>query len=426
MQVGALNAVYMAQRGFEVHVYDLRSGRHRCLFLRGARRRTRLTRARVCVDPRDDACGTRVSINLALSVRGIEALRAAGCADAIVSKGLPMHSRKIHNLDGSLATLPYGKPGQAILSIDRGYLNRHLLAVAAEHPNVHLHFNAKLTDIDVAAGTTTFAMKNGTKETATADLVVGNDGVHSRVRAAIMRATYMNYSQEIISAGYKELSMPPTKAGQHAMAKDCLHIWPRGTFMMIGLPNLDGSFTMTLFLPHSTFAALCTPVGPRPPCRGETRGADPGCAGRWGGQEDVMAFFEKYFPDSIELLGRSVRPWWWWWRRDRPPRAHARCLLPLPWPPSPLPCSEHLLKEYFENPSAPLTSIKVPRFSLWVGYPPIPKPSGSRRAVLAVPRPARGHFRRRRTRHGPFLRPGHELRAYPLPDGPSGLGGGSL
>ena len=152
------------------------------------------------------------------------------------------------------------------------------------------------------------------------DLIVGNDGVHSRVRAAIMRATYMNYSQvspssvdqkqqsthrafvqEIISNGYKELSMPPNANGQHAMANNCLHIWPRGSFMMIGLPNLDGSFTMTLFLPHTVFATLCTPV-------------------RLSihsfffitllmfciSQEDMFAFFEKYFPDSLPLLGRLV------------------------------------------------------------------------------------------------------------------------
>lgn len=180
-----------------------------------------------------------------------------------------MYARMIHSVLGVKQRQPYGKPDQHILSIDRRHLNEYLLTVAESHPNVHLHYEHKLTDCNVRTGE--LAFRAGTEQTSskmTFDAIFGNDGVYSRIRQAVMRSTRMDYNQAVLSHGYKELTLPPSLAGDFAMEADCLHIWPRGTFMMIALPNLDKSFTLTLFLPWSTFDVLQSQVG-RAVFRGE-------------------------------------------------------------------------------------------------------------------------------------------------------------
>eukprot|EP00054_Salpingoeca_dolichothecata_P022293 m.145869 g.145869 ORF g.145869 m.145869 type:complete len:447 (+) comp24288_c0_seq2:70-1410(+) len=272
--VGSLEAILLAKKGHTVHLYELRS------------------------DLRKQPRFSGVSINLALSVRGIAALRKAGLDDLIVRQGIPMHGRMIHNRDGSLNFLRYGRKGQYILSIDRRNLNERLLDAAEKNPKVTIFFEHKLKSVDIKTGRMVFTVPNQGDVETKADYVFGCDGNYSSVRRAIMRNTRMDYRQEYIPHGYKELTLPPTADKQFQLADGSLHIWPRGTFMMIGLPNLDKTFTLTMFMPFATFDAIKT-------------------------EEDLLSFFEREFPDSIPLIGK-----------------------------------EKLVEDYFRNPTGSLRTIK--------------------------------------------------------------------
>ncbi|XP_041491213.1 kynurenine 3-monooxygenase isoform X2 [Microtus oregoni] len=210
--VGALNACFLAKRNFQVDVYEARED------IRVAKS----TRGR--------------SINLALSYRGRQALKAIGLEDQVVSKGVPMRARMIHSLSGKKSAIPYGNSSQYILSISREKLNK--------------------------------------------DLLTGCDGAYSMVRAHLMKKPRFDYSQQYIPHGYMELTIPP-KNGEYAMEPNCLHIWPRNAFMMIALPNMDKSFTCTLFMPFEEFENLPT-------------------------NYDVLNFFQKNFPDAIPLMGEQA------------------------------------------------------------------------------------------------------------------------
>ncbi|XP_065186660.1 kynurenine 3-monooxygenase-like [Sycon ciliatum] len=253
--VGAMEALYMAKRGFDVDLYEMRSD----------------IRLEEMVEGR--------SINLALSTRGREALKAVGLEDEVVTTGIPMFGRRIHSLTGEQSFIPYGKKEQCILSVDRRKLNETLLTAAEKCPNVDMHFDHKLSRCNIKTGEMTYINYDNTRET-TADLVVGCDGAFSAVRRSAMRSTRLNYQQEYIPHGYKELTMPPKEDGTHAMAKNCLHIWPRNEFMMIALPNQDGSFTCTMFCPFDFFDSV----------KDETT---------------LIERFEQFFPDSIPLFGRD-------------------------------------------------------------------------------------------------------------------------
>ncbi|XP_030626236.1 kynurenine 3-monooxygenase [Chanos chanos] len=251
--VGALNACYFSKRGFEVEVFEYREDI----------RQAKLARGR--------------SINLALSVRGRQALGKVGMEEQIVSKGVPMYARMIHNLNGKQYSLPYGKKGQCILSVDRSNLNRELLSAAETYPNTKLNFSHKLLDWSPDSGTMTFLRDDGSKREIQADLIVGCDGAFSTIRKQFFRRTRFNYNQTYIPHGYLELTMPP-RNGDFAMEPSYLHIWPRNTFMMIALPNLDKTFTCTLFMPFDVFEKITT-------------------------GDEVIKFFEENFPDAIPLLG---------------------------------------------------------------------------------------------------------------------------
>lgn len=252
--VGSLHSLYLAQRGFEVAVFE---------------RRPDLRKAEVV--------GGR-SINLALSDRGWKALEGVGLGDKVREMSIPMYGRMMHAVDGELTYQPYGKEGQAIYSVSRGGINQLMLQMTDEHPDVHLYFNKQCRDIDLDTNTIKFQdLESGDREEKTFDHIFGTDGAFSAVRSRLQKTDRFNYCQEYLTHGYKELEIPANEDGSHRLEKNCLHIWPRGEFMIIALPNLDGSFTVTLFFPYEgqpSFGSIKT-------------------------GEDVMAFFEEYFPDAI-------------------------------------------------------------------------------------------------------------------------------
>ncbi|KAJ3170078.1 hypothetical protein HDU87_008853 [Geranomyces variabilis] len=255
--VGSLQAIFCAKRGWKVDVYEARH------------------------DPRNDKTVSGRSINLALSVRGISALKAAGVEKHILENMIPMKGRLIHSKDGKLSSQPYGIFGECINSVDRMAMNKHLLDSAEMFPNVTLHFNHELLQCDLDSSHATFKKKDGTNLSVTASLVIGADGVHSRTRQQLMRKARIDFSQKYIDHAWVELTIPPTANGEYAMDAHHLHIWPRQTFMMIALPNLDKSFTVTLFMPQSKFDAIAT-------------------------EEDLKTFFRDTFPDSIPHMGEKL------------------------------------------------------------------------------------------------------------------------
>ncbi|XP_078590208.1 kynurenine 3-monooxygenase-like isoform X2 [Branchiostoma floridae x Branchiostoma japonicum] len=253
--VGAMNACYLSSRGFKVDLYEARADIRTMEVVRGR------------------------SINLALSCRGREALKKVGLEDQVVEDGIPMYARMIHDLNGTLRPIPYGKSDQYIMSVDRRKLNETLLTAAEKRPDVTLHFQHKLMSCDLEKGKLTFKMNGGEDVEVRTDLIMGNDGAYSAIRKHMVKRPRFNYSQEYIPHGYMELTVPPHN-GEFAMAVNYLHIWPRNEYMMIALPNQDKSFTLTLFMPFDMFDQLKT-------------------------GDDVLRFFLEKFPDSVPLIGEE-------------------------------------------------------------------------------------------------------------------------
>jgi kynurenine 3-monooxygenase len=255
---GTLMACYLGRAGRRVNLYEKRS------------------------DPRIHEQDRGRSINLALSVRGIHALKEAGLADGVVKDSILMRGRMIHSVTGALTFQPYGKDdSEALHSVSRAGLNRTLVEAAASNESVRLFFGRKCTGLDLANNTLEFTEeKTGTPSKIAANIVIGADGAYSAVREAMRKQERFNYQQDFLSHGYKELTIPPGPNGAFQMEKHALHIWPRGNFMMIALPNLDASFTCTLFWPFegpNSFAALKT-------------------------EADIMAYFRSQFPDAVPLI----------------------------------------------------------------------------------------------------------------------------
>lgn len=254
--VGSMQAVYMARKGYEVHVFERRPDLREAEFIGGR------------------------SINLALSDRGWKALRQIDLEDKIKAIALPMKQRCMHDMEGNYSFQPYGVNGECIYSVSRGKLNQILMNEAKNYPNIHYHFNHKTKDVDLRDNT--LVMQDLDKKTVTFrfDKLFACDGAFSAVRSRMMRTQPFNYSQEYLTHGYKELEIPALENGVHRLSNDALHIWPRGEFMMIALPNLDGSFTCTLFFPMEgvlSFESLSD-------------------AGK------VETFFKQYFPDALDLM----------------------------------------------------------------------------------------------------------------------------
>ncbi len=224
--VGSLLSIYLAKRGHKVSIYERRS------------------------DMRSEDLSAGRSINLALSDRGLMALEKVGLASDIKNICIPMHGRQIHNIDGSINFQRYGKEGQFINSVSRGELNKRLMTIAEEH-GVNIHFNEKCKTLDWKNDKLEFENTAGKQlPSSKADLVFGADGAFSAARLQHqLQHDKFDYHQYYIDCGYKELTIPPTVEGEFAMEPNALHIWPRKDYMLIALPNLDKTFTCTLFFP---------------------------------------------------------------------------------------------------------------------------------------------------------------------------------
>lgn len=280
--VGALLALYLARRGWQVDLYDQRAD-------------IRLPENKVHAGGR--------SINLALSERGVVALRESGLGldEVIFKDGVPMRGRMIHLEDGTLESQPYSMDQKHILSINRGQLNLLLVEELSAFPNVNLHFNHRLRSCNLETCAMEFEIINRAPPASPANelakaqlksleikkkeakLVIGCDGAYSSVRVALNRKIRMNYSQEYIAHKYCELTIPAiVKEGgetEFAMDPNHLHIWPKLTFMLIALPNQDKTFTCTIFMPETMFQAIQS-------------------------NEDLDRFFDENFPDAVRLIGR--------------------------------------------------------------------------------------------------------------------------
>jgi kynurenine 3-monooxygenase len=258
---GSLLALRLAQRGYKITLYESRP------------------------DLRKVDIDAGRSINLALSDRGFKALRLVGMEEKAREICIPMYGRLIHDLEGNTFASNYsGREKEYINSIARGDLNAILLTEAEKNKNVTIHFNTKCIAVDIE--NTEIRLKHYiTKEefSAKADIIFGADGAGSVLRKSyyLENKFLFSYSQEYLTHGYKELEIPADTNGKHRISKNHLHIWPRGAYMLIALPNLDGSFTVTLFLGYEegkyNFKELTT-------------------------EEKIKKFFEEQFPDALALI----------------------------------------------------------------------------------------------------------------------------
>ncbi|MBC8047992.1 MAG: FAD-dependent monooxygenase [Fimbriimonadaceae bacterium] len=254
--VGSLLSIYLKKKGYDVAVYERRDDMRKSGVIAGR------------------------SINLAISDRGWKGLAGVGLEAAIRKLAIPMHGRMIHVLDGKLNYQPYGKEGQFINSVSRGQLNIELMN-AAEKEGIQFHFNQRIVETDLNG---TYALMENAIDNTTyklqPDLIIGADGSFSLLRYTMMKTDKFNYSQQYEEHSYKELSMPATNNNSFQLEKNALHIWPRKSFMLIALPNLDGSFTCTLF--HYT--------------KGENS------IDAIKNENDLNNFFKTYFPDAKKLM----------------------------------------------------------------------------------------------------------------------------
>jgi len=223
--VGSLLAIYLKRQGHHVDVYDRRP------------------------DIRNMEFSGR-SINLAVSTRGWKALEYVGIREDIQALAIPMDKRAIHVQGKPVYYQYYGKEGEAIYSISRGVLNKKMIDLA-EQAGANFIFDSKVWDVSLSEAILyTGGSEKESWEPQEYDLIFGADGAFSRIRHKMQRSSMFNYSQKFLKTGYKELSIPAGAGNTHKMDKNSLHIWPRGEFMLIALPNLDGSFTCTLFMPY--------------------------------------------------------------------------------------------------------------------------------------------------------------------------------
>ena len=251
--VGSLLAIYLRKAGHQVTVFDRRP------------------------DIRTIEFSGR-SINLAMSDRGWKALERVGIAQEVREIGIPLYQRAMHVNGKPVYYQKYGGEGEAIWSISRGVLNRRMIDLA-EAAGAVFRFGEKVWDVDLpTAQLFTGDSEKGQWQGYRYDHIFGCDGAFSRVRHKMQRRSRFDYSQDFIDVGYKELTIPPNPDGSHKLDKNSFHIWPRGNFMFIAMPNLDGSFTCTLFLPFEgpiSFENLKT-------------------------KDDARGFFKRYFPDVIQ------------------------------------------------------------------------------------------------------------------------------
>lgn len=233
---GALLAILLRRRGFAVTLYERRS------------------------DPRQWAFDSGRSINLAMAERGINALKVAGVFDRLRDTLIPMRGRLLHDLAGGTQFQPYGqRPGEVIYSISRHLLTATLIDIAVRQSGAQVRFDTEVVDIAPAAGMLTLRQHGSESSAVTHEVLIAADGGASVVRGRLAAMRLLQSRSEPLQHSYKELSIPAGAGGTHAMLREALHIWPRGSFMLIALPNPDGSFTATLFLQTARFAELVHP-----------------------------------------------------------------------------------------------------------------------------------------------------------------------
>ena len=262
--VGSLLSLMLAKRGYRVSLFEKRPDL----------RKTDISAGR--------------SINLALAERGIAPLTAAGVMEDVEKLLVPMRGRMLHSIDGQVEFSSYGqRPHEVIHSVSRGGLNELLLDAAEQTGLVELSFQNSFADIDF--GTNTLLLNDGSSGKTrrhSFDVLIGADGAGSAVRKKVIDANGGTCDVQFLDHSYKELTIPAGPGGQHQIEKKALHIWPRGGYMLIALPNLDGSFTVTLFLNSESkpgaeqqvsFAALDR-------------------------EERVVPFFAAQFPDALALM----------------------------------------------------------------------------------------------------------------------------
>lgn len=277
---GSLLALRLGQRGYNVRVMEMRP------------------------DLRKFDISAGRSINLAFSNRGLKAMKMVGIENKVRELCIPMHGRMLHDRNGQTKLSKYsGREGEYINSISRELLTALLMDEAEALDNVTIEFNNSCSAVDLENNTASFInSESGQTFSCHADLIFGTDGAGSALRKSYFseRKFLFSFSQNFLTHGYKELTIPPSDQGQFRTFKNALHIWPRGDFMIIALPNLDGSFTVTLFLAYEggtyNFSSL-------------------------NSEKAVIDFFQKEFPDALELM-------------------------------------PNLATEFFSNPTAPLGTVK--------------------------------------------------------------------
>jgi kynurenine 3-monooxygenase len=276
---GSLLAIYLARRGFNVQIFERRP------------------------DMRVAKAQAGRSINLALSVRGIAALQHVGLAEQVLSQSIAMKGRIMHSRQGELTFQPYGKnDSEVIYSVSRATLNK-LLMTEAEANGVKIFFEHKCTGIDIDTHQIELELPNGKTNWVEAHPVIGTDGSSSAIRSEMIKRPRYNFSQAYENYGYKELTIPPSSSGEFQLEKHALHIWARGSFLLIALPNMDRSFTCTLFLLYES-----------------TDAASPNFK-ELNSPERVRDFFQHEFSDALVLM-------------------------------------PHLADEFFENPTGHLVTVK--------------------------------------------------------------------
>lgn len=254
---GAMAAIYMAKRGEQVVILEQRP------------------------DPRREDVAI-ASMNLGLSYRAKDALRHVGLLDEVLALAIPMHGRMIHDLSGGLRFQPYGKDeNEVIHAVPRTAINRTLLEAAGRQPGVELRFETRCVHLDRDTATLTLRNENeGTEVEESFDLVIGADGINSRVRRWMQRGERADFQRSYLDWGWKELRIPAAEGGGFRMKREAFHLWPRGGSMLFAHPNPDGTFTCSLVLPfegETSFASIRTVA-------------------------EARAFFERSYPDLVELI----------------------------------------------------------------------------------------------------------------------------
>lgn len=255
---GALLAIQLARRGYRVEVYEKRP------------------------DPRQGLVERGRSINLAISVRGLMALEKVGLKKAVLNEGIPMLGRLMHSVEGKLSFQPYGRdPSEHLNAISRHHLNCVLIEAAKDY-DIEYFFGHNALGADfINKRLLVREEKTQREKDLSFEVLFATDGSASKIRSDVVRFHDQHYShRDELAHIYKELTIPAGPKGEFLLEKERLHIWPRGGFMLIALPNLDGSFTCTLFLAGTgpeSMESLKTGV-------------------------ELKAFFQKYFPDVLPLM----------------------------------------------------------------------------------------------------------------------------